>query len=137
MGDRAMMSAYYPKSGQRPEDNVRAIADALAVYLAWSFRNSITQVKKATPAPTDAPASPLEPLNSSTATLRDDSLLAETVISPGVTGGLPDRSSELPGELPVFVQDPAIEPSFQRQLRFKSVNLKRLSQRRRSKLHRC
>lgn len=54
MGDRAMMSTYYPKSGQRPEDNVRAIADALAVYLAWSFRNSIAQVKKTTSSSNDA-----------------------------------------------------------------------------------
>jgi len=56
MGDRAMMSTHSPKSGQRPEDNVRAIADALAVYLAWSFRNSVTQVKKTTTATPEVPA---------------------------------------------------------------------------------
>lgn len=56
MGDRAMMSTHSPRSGQRPEDNVRAIADALAVYLAWSFRNSVTQVKKTTTAIPEVPA---------------------------------------------------------------------------------
>jgi hypothetical protein len=56
MGDRAMMSTHSPKSGQRPEDNVRAIADALAVYLAWSFRNSVTQIKKTTTATPEVPA---------------------------------------------------------------------------------
>jgi hypothetical protein len=55
MGDRAMMSAYYSKPGQRPEDNVRAIADALAVYLAWSFRNSVARVKKTTTSPVTSP----------------------------------------------------------------------------------
>ncbi len=55
MGDRAMMSTYYSKPGQRPEDNVRAIADALAVYLAWSFRNSVARVKKTTTSPVTSP----------------------------------------------------------------------------------
>ena len=50
------MSTHSPKSGQRPEDNVRAIADALAVYLAWSFRNSVTQIKKTTTATPEVPA---------------------------------------------------------------------------------
>ncbi len=117
------MSAYYPKSGQRPEDNVRAIADALAVYLAWSFRNSITQVKKATSTPTEPPASPI------------DSATVPVMIPPEDLA--PDlATAPEPMETGQSASTPAatIEPIVQSQLRCQSVNLKRLAQRRRSKL---
>lgn len=123
MGDRAMMSAYYPKSGQRPEDNVRAIADALAVYLAWSFRNSITQVKKATPNPAETPESAIDSATAPVTTLPKDLATDLATATETMATGQPASTSEA-----------TIEPIVQGPLRCQSVNLKRIAQRRRSKL---
>lgn len=70
------MSAYYSKPGQRPEDNVRAIADALAVYLAWSFRNSAARVKKTTTSPVNSPRAASTPVSWANASATDRTPIA-------------------------------------------------------------
>ncbi|WP_393015650.1 hypothetical protein [Limnothrix redekei] len=112
-----MMSTHSPKSGQRPEDNVRAIADALAVYLAWSFRNSVTQVKKTTTATPEAPVvgwSASDSQSSATARAMTDQPsvgLADSV-APSATPGKAEDDSVNLQKLTQFAQlgPDAIEP---------------------------